>query len=201
MQPFLLGIAGGSGSGKSVLVNALADHFGRDGCSVIAQDSYYRGLPPGADPMTINFDHPDAIEFDLLANDLAGLSRGSSVEIPVYDFTTHLRLSVTENVAARPLVLVDGMLLLTHAGCRTALHGSVFLDCAAEVRLARRLSRDTEARGRTPESVHHQFAHFVQPMHAEFVGPSARFADLVIDTEHSDPLPGVLAYLAERLVN
>jgi uridine kinase len=176
----ILGVAGGSCSGKTTLVAYLADRLGPERCAVLRQDDYYRSQP-GADPTRVNFDHPEAIDFDLLAEHLDVLRTGRPVPVPVYDFHTHARLEETVTLQPRPLLLVEGTLLLAVDGPRAHFDHSVFVDCPADVRLSRRLDRDVRERGRSTESVHAQFERHVEPMQSTFVDPSRSAADRVLD--------------------
>ena len=176
----LLGIAGGSGSGKSTLVAALADALAPATVARISFDAYYldRTEPdPGA---TVNFDHPDALEAELLAKHLRALKSGHAVEVPTYDFSTHRRRTESAQVAPADFVLVDGILLLAFPALIELFDGTVFVDLPEGDRLARRKTRDVRERGRTPESVDRQFATTVRPMHERFVEPSKRLADHLV---------------------
>ena len=181
----ILGVAGGSCSGKTTLVAHLAERFGPERCAVLRQDDYYRSQP-GADPTRVNFDHPDAIDFDLLAAHLDALRDGRAVAVPVYDFHTHARKPETVALEPKPLLLVEGTLLLAIEALRPRFDLSVFVDCPSELRLARRLERDTRERGRSTASVHAQFERHVEPMQSAFVDPSREAADRVLDQRSLD---------------
>ena len=176
----VLGVAGGSCSGKTTLVAHLAERMGPERCAVLRQDDYYRSQP-GADPTRVNFDHPDAIDFDLLAEHLDALRDGHAVPVPVYDFHTHARREETVTLHPKPLLLVEGTLLLAVEALHPRFDHSVFVECSAELRLARRLERDVRERGRSTESVYAQFENHVEPMQAAFVDPSRGAADRVLD--------------------
>ncbi|MGC6487631.1 MAG: uridine kinase [Planctomycetota bacterium] len=182
-RPFLLGISGGSGSGKTSLTRALQDALGAEGCSVLDHDSYYRDLSdrPLSARERVNFDHPDSLDNDLLAHHLGALQSGRPVERPVYDFATHTRTRQTKRVEARPLVICEGILVLAVPALRRRLDLSVFVDAPADIRALRRVQRDVGERGRTVASVVQQYCETVRPMHAQFVEPAKRVADLVLD--------------------
>ena len=181
----ILGVAGGSCSGKTTLVEHLAERIGPARCAVLRQDDYYRSQP-GADPTKVNFDHPDAIDFDLLAEHLDALRDGRAVPVPVYDFTTHARLDETVTLQPKPLLMVEGTLLLAVDALVPRFDHSVFVECPSDVRLARRLERDVRERGRSTASVHAQFENHVEPMQSAFVDPSRAAADRVLDQRALD---------------
>jgi len=178
----VLGLAGGSGAGKTTLVEGITSRFGDD-ASVLWFDEYYHDLAhldPGQRAV-VNFDHPDSLDEVLLVEHLDGLLAGRPVDVPVYDFATHTRTDRTRRVDPRPVVVVDGILVLAVPELRRRLDLAVFVDAPAEVRLDRRMDRDVRERGRTTASVRAQFEATVAPMHEAFVEPSARHADLRVD--------------------
>ncbi len=178
----VLGITGGSGSGKSTLLGAVATLLGKESTSILRQDDYYRDLAhlePEA-RATRNFDHPDAIEFDLLAAHVRALEDGRAIPRPVYDMTTHTRTPKPIRVEPREVVLIEGTLIGAYPGLRALLDGMVFVDLEDSVRLARRIERDTRERGRTEESVRIQWSTSVAVMFSEFVEPERTRADLVV---------------------
>lgn len=180
--PVIIGIAGGTGSGKTTVAQAIYDRVGRDRIEWISHDSYYRNFD-GLAPETrqkINFDHPDSLETELLVRHLDVLAKGSSVEVPVYDFTTHSRMPQTQRVEPRKVIIVEGILVLAEPELRRRIDIKLFVDTPADLRFMRRLLRDIQSRGRTLESVVEQYLTFVRPMHEEFVEPSKRYADLII---------------------
>ncbi|MDZ7270985.1 MAG: uridine kinase [candidate division KSB1 bacterium] len=181
-RPVVVAIAGGSGSGKSYLAQRLMERLGRQRCVLIEQDSYYADLSalPLAERARRNFDHPDALDFDLLVQHLRQLINGRSIAKPVYDFAQHTRRPETVMVAPAEVIIVEGILVLHDARVRRLCDLCVFVDAPVEVRLQRRLARDVAERGRTAESVHRQFTESVLPMHNEFVEPSRHFADMVL---------------------
>lgn len=186
-NPFILGVAGGSGSGKTYFAQALADRLGSDHCTIISQDNFYfdQSKRFDFDGGSVNFDHPSSIDFELLATSLRRLKSGQLTEIPVYDFKTHSRLAKTLPIAPKPVIIVDGILIFHADSVRIEFHDTVFFDTTEELRFQRRLDRDVKERGRTPEGVHSQFFKQVKPMHDEFVEPSKKHARTII-TESSD---------------
>lgn len=198
-KPFILGIAGGSGSGKTTLARVLAKHFGPGRARILAQDSYYidQSKRFDGDGGSVNFDHPSAIEFSLMAQHLAALKEGRTVEVPFYDFATHTRKKETESFAPVEFVIAEGILLLSQPVICAELDFSVFVDAPEAVRFARRLKRDTTERGRTPEGVRKQFELQVKPMHDEFVEPSRTRAGLVVSGE--SPIQQEMEQVLSRL--
>src|SRR5438067_6311381 len=180
--PVIIGIAGGTGSGKTTVARAIYDRVGKDRIDWISHDSYYRNFD-ALDPeerKKINFDHPDSLETELLVRHLDVLSKGSSVEMPLYDFATHARRHDTQRVEPRRVIIVEGILVLAEAELRKRIDIKLFVDTPADIRFLRRLMRDIQSRGRTLESVVQQYMTTVRPMHEEFVEPSKRHADLII---------------------
>lgn len=180
--PILIGVAGGSGSGKTTVVRRIVDAIGADDVVVLHHDSYYRdaGHLPMEERARINYDHPDALETDLLIEHLEALLEGRAVEVPVYDFARHVRKPETETAAPRPVMILDGILILWDARLRDLMDVKIFVDADSDVRLGRRLRRDMQERDRSPESVLNQYMATVRPMHMEFVEPSKRYADVII---------------------
>jgi uridine kinase len=180
--PFVLGVAGGSGSGKTTVVEEIVRHLGQDRVTVVHHDAYYRDFshlsPEKRDE--INFDHPSALETSLLVEHLHALLEGRPVEVPVYDFTTHTRTSLTRRMDPTDLILVDGILVLAEPGLRKIMNIKIFVDTDADIRFIRRMTRDMEERGRSLGSVVEQYESTVRPMHLEFVEPSKRYADVII---------------------
>jgi len=180
--PVIIGIAGGTGSGKTTVARAIHDRVGPDRIEWISHDSYYRefkGIDPG-ELHHINFDHPDSLETELLVRHLDALIKGAAVEVPVYDFTTHSRSGETHSVHPRRVIIVEGILVLAELELRKRIDIKLFVDTPSDIRFMRRLMRDIRSRGRTLESVVEQYLTTVRPMHEEFVEPSKRHADLII---------------------
>lgn len=177
----IIGVAGGSGSGKTTVVREIVRALGSANVAVVHHDSYYRDEPATrAADGSINFDHPDALESELLARHLERLASGDPVEIPVYDFRTHHRLDQTERVEPARAIIVDGLLIFVERTLRDLMDIKVFVDADADQRLMRRLRRDIKERGRDLDSVLEQYRETVRPMHLEFVEPSKRWADVII---------------------
>lgn len=183
-QAFILGVCGGSGSGKTTFAKRLQARLGEDKCSIVAQDNYYHDQSEhfDGDGGSVNFDHPNAIDFDLLAAHLEVLKRGLQVEVPIYDFATHKRLTETRLQKPRSVIIVDGILLLSQEKVRKHFNASVFVDVPEKLRYERRLYRDVKERGRTPEGVKKQFESQVKPMHDLYVEPSKVFATTLIQS-------------------
>jgi uridine kinase len=181
-ERIIVGVAGGTGSGKTTVSRSILDRVGRDRIAYLQHDSYYRdqsAVCPEERAKT-NFDHPDALESDLLAQHLASLKAGQAVDVPVYDFTTHTREACTVTVEPRKVILVEGILIFAERALREVMDIKVFVDTDADLRFIRRLQRDITERGRTVESVIRQYTETVRPMHLEFVEPSKRYADVII---------------------
>ncbi len=182
-RPLLVGIAGGSGAGKTTVVDAIAVRMGREHVSVIQHDAYYRdrGSLSPEERSHLNFDHPDSLDSALLAEHLRVLADGRPVHSPVYDFTTHTRTAESVLVQPRRVLTVEGILILADEMLRQLFDIKVFVDTEPDIRIIRRLTRDVEQRGRTHESVIRQYLESVRPMHLAFVEPSKVHADVIID--------------------
>ena len=182
LKPLVVGIAGGSGSGKSTVARRLTEAL--QGCSVafIDMDAYYRNFSHLAmeERRRINWDHPDAFDWELLLEQLRALAAGLPVEKPVYDFVTHTRASATVPIAPVDVIVLDGILLFTDERVRELCDVKVFVDADADVRVIRRIRRDTRVRGRSLEEILDQYLTTVQPMHLQFVEPSKRYADIIV---------------------
>jgi len=189
-EPILIiGVAGGTASGKTTVVEAILDRVGRDRISHIPHDSYYRVLNhlPMEERAHYNFDHPDALDTHLLVQHLQELREGHPVEVPTYDFTTHSRRPETRTVYPRPVLIVEGILILTEPTLRELIDLKIYVDADADLRLIRRMNRDIHERGRSVDSVIEQYLATVQPMHLEFVEPSKRYADVIIPGGGQNP--------------
>jgi len=182
MQPVVLGVAGGTGSGKTTIAHAILAAVGTDRIAFLAQDNYYRDIDwSGPEEIAAhNFDHPDALDSQLFVEHLRALRSGRAIDLPVYDFVRHRRTGETRSIAPRPVVLVEGILLLAQPEIRAELDFKVFVDTDADVRLVRRIRRDLDERGRDIEDVLRQYMTTVRPMHLEFVEPSKRWADVIV---------------------
>lgn len=181
-NPILVGIAGGSGSGKTYFARALQQRLGLDLCDIVYQDSFYldQSQKFDFDGGSVNFDHPDALDFPLMAKCLSELKSGRSTQIPVYDFKTHARSREPVVMHPKPIILVDGILIFHPPMVRQLFDELVFVDTHEELRFQRRLRRDVHERGRTPDGVRNQFFKQVKPMHDQFVEPSKQFAQTKI---------------------
>jgi len=181
-KPITIGIAGGTGSGKTTVSNAILDSVGRGNIAYLAHDSYYKDLRglPREQRRKVNFDHPNSLDTDLMATHIDSLRAWESVEIPIYDFRLHERMDETERCGAKSVILVEGILILALPQLRNLFDIKIFVDTDADVRLIRRIRRDITERGRTVESVINQYMETVRPMHLEFVEPSKRYADVIV---------------------
>lgn len=180
--PLVVGIAGGSGSGKTTVAHKLAAAMPAGRCATIEHDAYYRdqGGLPLAERAVINYDHPASLESDLLARHLRMLRKGETVDVPIYDFANHTRARETRRVAPARVIIVEGILVFTEAVLREQFDIKIFVDTDSDIRLIRRIRRDLEQRGRTFQSVRDQYYATVRPMHLEHVEPSKRWADLIV---------------------
>jgi uridine kinase len=174
-QPLVIGVAGGSGSGKTTVVRRIVDSLGPDAVTVVEHDRYYRNYPELRleERASLNYDHPNSLETDLLVAHLDRLRDGRAVQVPVYDFTRHARLERTDAMPPRRTIMAD-------AGLRDRMDVKVFVDTDDDTRFIRRLQRDVRERGRTLDSVVEQYLGTVKPMHLEFVEPSKRYADIIV---------------------
>lgn len=199
--PLFIGVAGGSGSGKTTIAEAVTERL--DGkVALLTHDSYYRNRVDLSleERAQLNYDHPDSLESELLIENLEALRRGESIERPIYDFSAHLRTEETVRVDPAPVVIVEGILVLAEPDLRAALDLKIFVDTDPDIRLARRLERDIEERGRTVASVMIQYFKTVRPMHLEFVEPSKRYADLIIPEGYNPAaVATVIAMIKARL--
>jgi uridine kinase len=182
MRPLVIGIAGGTGSGKTTVARNLAAGLPAGVVSLVDHDSYYRDRKdlPFAERAQLNYDHPDSLETELLVEHLGRLRNGEAVEVPLYDFTTHTRRIETRRVEPTPVVVVEGILVLQNSGLRSKLDIKIFVDTDADIRVFRRIRRDLEQRARSFDSVRDQYYSTVRPMHLAFVEPSRRWADLIV---------------------
>jgi len=181
-RPCILGVAGGTGSGKTTVVRSILEAAGEERIALIEQDSYYRDIDwrSEADLLRHNFDHPAAVDNDLLVAHLAALKAGHPVEVPIYDFVRHRRTTRTRRVLPLPVILLEGILIFVEPVLRELLDFKIYVDTDADLRLIRRLGRDIAERGRSVKDVLRQYLETVRPMHLEFVEPSKRWADIII---------------------
>lgn len=178
----IIGICGGTGSGKTTVANRILESVSTDEVVFLQQDSYYRDLDqmPLDFRRKVNFDHPEAIDNELLVEHLRALKRGEAVELPLYDFKTHARREETLHMKPRPIIIVEGILVFADQRLRDEMDIKVYVDTPDDIRFIRRLRRDVAERGRTAESVIEQYLATVRPMHMQFVEPSKRHADVII---------------------
>ena len=182
MKPLIIGIAGGTGSGKTTVAQKIADALPDASVAFLDMDGYYRDFShlPMEDRRKINWDHPETFDLDLFASHLAQLARGESVQKPVYDFTQHVRSPRTEEIQAADVVVVDGILLFADERIRDFLDVKVFVDADPDIRLVRRIQRDMMERDRPLEEILTQYLTTVRPMHQQFVEPGKRYADIIV---------------------
>jgi len=180
--PLVIGVAGGSGSGKTTVVRRIVDSIGGDQVTVIEHDRYYRDRNDLRleERAALNYDHPDSLETDLLVRHVNDLRSGRQIDAPTYDFARHARQTATETIVPRRAIIVEGILIFTDSALRALMDVKVFVDTDDDTRFIRRLQRDITARGRTVQSVIEQYLETVKPMHLEFVEPSKRYADVII---------------------
>jgi uridine kinase len=183
-RPVIVGVAGGTASGKTTIAEAILDRVGRERVALIQHDAYYRDLRHLSfeERCQVNYDHPDSLESDLLVAHLDALCRGESVQVPLYDFTLHARRAETRLVVPCPVILVEGILIFVERTLRERFDIKVYVDADADLRFIRRLRRDVSERRRTVESVIAQYLSTVRLMHLEFVEPSKRYADVIVPT-------------------
>jgi uridine kinase len=179
---FVIGVAGGSGSGKTTVVRRIVDSLGPEQVTLLQHDRYYRDRNDLRleERAALNYDHPNSLETDLLVRHVQELKRGNPVQVPAYDFTRHARLTETETFQPRRALIVEGILVFTDAALRDLMDIKVFVDTDSDTRFIRRLQRDVAERGRTMDSVIDQYQGTVKPMHLEFVEPSKRYADVLV---------------------
>ena len=204
MTAMILGVAGGTGSGKTTVAREILEAVGADRIAFLAQDNYYRDVEWESPDQLLayNFDHPNAIDTALFVEHLRALKSGRAAELPIYDFVTHRRTSASRRIEARPVVLVEGILLFAEPEIRALLDFKVFVDTDADVRLVRRIRRDLTERGRAVPDVLRQYMGTVRPMHLEFVEPSKRWADVIVPEggENRVALEMVVARVEQLLV-
>jgi uridine kinase len=182
VPPIVIGVAGGSGSGKTTVVSRITDALGGEHVTVLEHDRYYRDRNDLRleERAALNYDHPDSLETDLLVRHVEALRQGQQIDAPVYDFSRHTRTASTDAIAPKRAIIIEGILIYTDAPLRALMDVKVFVDTDADTRFIRRLQRDTKERGRTVQSVIDQYLSTIKPMHLEFVEPSKRYADIII---------------------
>ncbi len=181
-KPIIIGVAGGTASGKTTVAHRILDAVGADRLAYIEHDAYYRDLShlPLEVRKALNFDHPDALENELLIEHLHALQHGATISMPVYDFSAYVRTDQLKEIAPKPVILVEGMLIFADKALRDLMDIKIYVDTADDLRFIRRLKRDVASRGRTVEHVIEQYLETVRPMHLEFVEPSKQWADVII---------------------
>jgi uridine kinase len=204
-KPLIIGVAGGSGSGKTTVVNTISKTLGANKHLLLQHDSYYRDLKhlPFEERIKHNFDHPASLETELLIRHINALIEGYPIEVPRYDFANHIRKEETTSVTPKEVILIDGILIFSEPELLDLMDVKIFVDTDDDIRLLRRLKRDINERGRSVESVMEQYQKFVRPMHLEFVQPSKRYADVIIPRggKNKVALDMVLALINEKLTN
>jgi len=203
MKPLIIGIAGGTGSGKSTVARNVAKALSAVSVAFIDMDGYYRNFAqlPLEERRHINWDHPDAFDWELLLAQLTALVAGESIDKPEYDFISHTRSAKTVRVPAADVIVIDGFLLFADARVRDLCDVKVFVDADADIRLIRRIRRDVKKRGRSLEDVIDQYLTTVQPMHLQFVEPSKRYADVIVPRGGHNPvaIEMIVAKIERRL--
>lgn len=181
-QPIVFGVAGGTASGKTTVAQTILEAVGASQVTYLAHDAYYRDMShlPLEERARLNYDHPDSLETELLVDHVQELLKRRSVEVPIYDFTDHRRTNRTKLVKPCPIILIEGILVFTHAGLRELMDIKVYVEADPDVRFIRRMVRDMEERERSLNSIIKQYLETVRPMHLEFVEPSKRYADVII---------------------
>lgn len=198
----VLGVAGGSASGKTTIINKIKDHFGDD-IAVISHDNYYKAHNdmPFEERCKLNYDHPDSFESERMAEDVRRLIKGHSIEMPVYDYCVHNRSDETITVEPKSVIIMEGILVLENRELRDLMDIKIYVDTDADERLMRRIRRDMENRGRSIDSIINQYSHTVKPMHEEFVEPSKKYADVIIPRggENAAGIDILITYLTKML--
>jgi uridine kinase len=205
LKPLIIGIAGGSGSGKSTVAKNVAENLTTSSVAFIDMDAYYKNFSELTleERKRLNWDHPDAFDYDLLCAHLTALSRRERIKKPEYDFVTHLRRQESTAVEPADVVVIDGILLFVDERVRELCDVKVFVDADADIRLIRRIERDTHARGRPLDEIIEQYLSTVQPMHLQFVEPSKRYADVIVPRggHNAIAIEMIVAKIQRRLQN
>ncbi len=203
MKPFVIGVAGGSGSGKTTVVNHIISTVGDNNLVLLQHDSYYRDMQhlDFEERTRQNYDHPSSLETELLVRHIQALQKGYSIDVPIYDFKNHVRAEKSSKYTPKPIILVDGILIFYEKELRDLMDIKIFVDTDDDLRLLRRLKRDLNERGRDVDSVLFQYEKFVRPMHLEFVEPSKRYADIMIPHggENKAALEIVNAFISDKI--
>jgi uridine kinase len=201
-KPFIIGVAGGSGSGKTTITNEIIKELEDRDVVVLPHDSYYKANEHLAfwEREKINYDHPDSLETDLLVQHLKELCAGREIEMPLYDFTTHSRRQVGIIVKPTPVIIVDGILIFVEEKLRDMMDVRIFVNTDSDIRFLRRLKRDMKERKRSMDSVINQYMNTVKPMHIAFVQPSRRHADIIVPEGHSKVSTGIISHMIRQSI-
>lgn len=203
MEPLIIGVAGGSGSGKTTVVKHIINSIGEENIVMLQHDSYYRDLKhlPFEERSKQNFDHPSSLETELMIRHIKALKEGYHVEVPIYDFSRHVRKDESREVYPKKVILVDGILIFSEKDLRKQMDIKLYVDTDDDIRLLRRIRRDILERDRELQNVLHQYEEYVRPMHLEFVEPSKRYADIIIPRggQNEVALQMVIARIQEEL--
>ena len=199
----IIGVFGGTGSGKTTIVNQIVSDFNTSDIQVISQDAYYKdnsNITYEARCL-LNFDHPEAIDFELLYQHLSALKNGETIEQPVYNFKTHNRTDKTLEISPKKILILEGILIMNYPKLRSLLDLKVFIDTNSDMRMERRVNRDISKRGRTPKEVMDRYINTLKPMHDQFIEPSKNFADIIIpnDRHNTVAIDIVRTVISERL--
>ena len=186
----IIGIYGGTGSGKTTIVNMIASHFSSNDIEIISQDSYYKDNSDISyeDRCKLNFDHPDAIDFNLLHKHLKNLRKGETVEQPIYDFKIHNRLKKTIQIKPKKILILEGILIMCHAEIRSIFDLKIFINANSKTRMERRIKRDIAERGRTRDEVLKRYIETLKPMHEKFIEPTKIYANYIIENQFNNKL-------------
>ena len=201
-KPFVIGVAGGSGSGKSTVTREVLASIGPERAAVVFQDDYYldQSHMTPEDRRKTNYDHPDAFDWPLMAHHVQALRRGEAIEMPVYDFAADNRSSKTITVKPAPVIVVEGLFALYDAKLRSMMSLKIYVDTASDVRFIRRLQRDMAERGRSAESVINQYLETVRPMHKQFIEPTKRNADVILPHGANGPAVDIITTKVKTLI-
>ncbi len=200
-SPIIIGIAGGTGAGKTTIARRLSEPLPKGSVAVIEHDAYYRDRPDLSyeQRSVLNFDHPDSLDNELLLSHLKAIKAGQPIHKPQYNFRTHRRMAETVRIDPHPVVIVEGILIFVEKELRGLMDLKIFVDTDPDIRVLRRLKRDIKDRGRDFDSVRHQYYDTVRPMHLEFVEPSKRYADLIIPEGNRGNLDIALEILIDKI--
>jgi len=199
-KPFIIGIAGGTGSGKSTVANAIIDKIGKNNIVYICHDSYYKDISEFDDNITINYDHPSSLDTELMYQDIVKLINGNTIYIPEYDYITHRRLAETIETNLRPIILIEGILIYNDIKIRDLCNIKIYVDTEADERFIRRLKRDIAVRGRTTDDIIYQYTELVKPMHNQFVEPTKNYADIIIPSGYNEASVNMVVASLENLI-